>query len=81
MSNLYKVKEAADLLGVSVATIYLLCGQGRLAHVRVGVGGRGTIRIKADDLAAFIEANKAQPAGSRCAAGLKRTAHPLAGSP
>ncbi len=71
MNNLYKVKEAADLLGVSAATIYLLCGQGRLAHVRVGVAGRGTIRIKADDLAAFIEASKAQPAGTKSAGSLK----------
>jgi excisionase family DNA binding protein len=58
LSALLRVKEAAELLKVSLATIYLLCGQGKLSHIRVGVRGRGTIRIKAEDLAAFIAANQ-----------------------
>jgi excisionase family DNA binding protein len=29
------VREAAALLGVSTSTVYKLCAQGKLAHVRV----------------------------------------------
>jgi len=64
MNSMLKVREVADWLRVSQAMIYILCAQGRLPHVRVGVAGRGTIRIRAEDLAAFVEANKTQPSAS-----------------
>jgi excisionase family DNA binding protein len=50
----YTVRQTADQLQVSTATIYGLCAQKRLPHIRIGTG-RGTIRIRPDDLAAFVE--------------------------
>ena len=47
------VREAANRLEVSVSMVYALCGRGRLAHTRIGIG-RGTIRICEDDLKAFL---------------------------
>ena len=49
-----KVREAAQRLEVSTSIVYGLCAQGRLPHVRVGLG-RGTIRISEDDLKSFLE--------------------------
>ena len=59
------VPEAARLLEVTPALVYKLCGAGRLAHRRIGLG-RGTIRITDDDLAAYLESVKveATPASS-----------------
>lgn len=51
-SDLLTVTEAADRLGVSSRTLYRLCAEGRLPHQHLGTG-RGTIRIRAEDLAAF----------------------------
>jgi len=53
--SVLKVREAAERLKVAPATIYLLCAQGQLNHIRVGTGGRGTIRILEADLAVFVE--------------------------
>jgi excisionase family DNA binding protein len=47
------VKEAAGRLQVSAGTIYQLCAEKRLAHVRVG-SGRGTIRISEEALEQFV---------------------------
>lgn len=80
MGNLLKVREAAERLRVSAATVYLLCGKGMLAHVRVGVNGKGTIRIDEADLAAFVEAGKAQGTAPTNAAGLKHIKVKPAGS-
>jgi excisionase family DNA binding protein len=49
---LLSVAEAADRLGVSPRTLYRLCGEGKLPHQHIG-SGRGTIRIRPEDLAAF----------------------------
>jgi excisionase family DNA binding protein len=49
------VREAAERLKVARATIYALCAGARLAHLRVGRSGRGTIRITEQDLATFID--------------------------
>lgn len=38
-----------------------LCAQKKLAHIRVGVGGRGTIRISAESLDAYIRDASVQP--------------------
>jgi excisionase family DNA binding protein len=54
------VQEVADTLKVAVATVYQLCARGKLAHLRVGVG-RGTIRIRQEDLDAFIAGATVQP--------------------
>lgn len=49
------VKECAEILRVSPATVYQLCARRKLPHVRVGAG-RGTIRIREEDLAAYLAA-------------------------
>jgi excisionase family DNA binding protein len=59
------VKEAANRLRVSQATVYTLCANGRLTHVRLGTG-RGTIRIPEEQLDVLVSdctvANKAASA-------------------
>jgi excisionase family DNA binding protein len=47
------VKEVAGRLQVSPATVYHLCAQRKLAHVRVGAKG-GAIRIREQDLREFL---------------------------
>ena len=51
---LLTVKEASQQLKVSPATVYQLCAEGKLPHVRIGTR-RGTIRINETDLQAFLE--------------------------
>jgi len=67
------VKETAGQLKVSIATVYLLCEQRLLPHVRIGVG-RGTIRVQEEDLKRFLEKAMVRndpepPAGSKSSAG------------
>jgi len=45
---------------VSAATVYALCAERKLTHLRVGTG-RGTIRIRVEDLIAFVERRKVEP--------------------
>jgi excisionase family DNA binding protein len=52
MRNL-TVKEAAERLAVSQATIYSLCRSRKLRHLRLGTR-RGTIRIPEDALDALV---------------------------
>jgi excisionase family DNA binding protein len=47
---LLTVKQVAEVLGVCRATIYTLCDEGALAHVRV----RNSIRISEATLATFV---------------------------
>jgi excisionase family DNA binding protein len=47
---LYRVTEAAEVLGLSRAKVYELISSGALRSVRID----GARRIKADDLAAFV---------------------------
>jgi excisionase family DNA binding protein len=47
---LLSVREVAAFLRVSTRTVYTLCDQGRLAHVRV----MNAIRIEPTALAAFL---------------------------
>ncbi len=49
---LLTVREAAERLRVSPATVYKLCEAGKLAHVRLGTHA---IWIAAGDLAAYVE--------------------------
>lgn len=60
--GLLTVAEAADRLGVSPRTLYRLCDDGKLPHQHLGTG-RGTIRIRPEDLAAFAQkaADHAKP--------------------
>jgi excisionase family DNA binding protein len=48
--RLLSVKEVAGYLGVTTATVYGLCGEGRLAHVRI----LNVIRVAPGDLDAFL---------------------------
>ncbi len=50
------VRQVAQLLGVSTATVYRLCTSGDLQHFRIS----NAIRVSADDLAAFLEAQRAR---------------------
>jgi excisionase family DNA binding protein len=51
---LMAVREVAALLGVCAATVYGLCAERRIAHVRVS----NAIRVAEEDLAAFIETRR-----------------------
>ena len=48
--RLLTVREVAERLSVSTATIYTLCERGELPHVRIS----NSIRIAPADLAAFL---------------------------
>jgi len=52
--GLLSVREVAEQLGLCTATVYGLCGEGALAHVRI----LNAIRIAAADLATFVEARR-----------------------
>jgi excisionase family DNA binding protein len=52
MANL-TVKQVAELLAVSVESIYQLCAKRILAHIRIGAG-RGTIRIPEESLKTYL---------------------------
>lgn len=54
-----RVKEAAERLDVSAATVYALVAGGRLRCYRVGMG-RGSIRIAEEHLAEYLKG--AEPA-------------------
>lgn len=47
------VKEVAQKLRVSAASIYSLIESGKMGCHRIGMG-RGTIRVSEDDLSAFL---------------------------
>ena len=49
--RLLSVRSVAELLSMSTATVYKLCEQGKLAHVRV----LNAIRVAPMDLLAFVE--------------------------
>ncbi len=48
--RLLSVREVAERLSVSTATVYALCERGELAHIRVS----NAIRIAPQDLETFI---------------------------
>lgn len=50
--NAYSIAEAAEYLSVGERTLRRLIDDGKLNHHRIGKG-RGTIRIRPDDLVAF----------------------------
>ena len=48
-----RVREVAERLEVSVATVYALVASGKLKCYRVGMG-RGCIRVSAEQLAEYL---------------------------
>ncbi|MBI3182075.1 MAG: helix-turn-helix domain-containing protein [Myxococcales bacterium] len=50
------VRQVAERLGVSTATVYALVERGELAHVRVS----NAIRVAPADLAAYLEARRGE---------------------
>ena len=60
MKKLLTIKEAADILGVSVNTIYKWTSAKKIPYVKVG----GRVMFDPDDLEAWIEARKVDPIGS-----------------
>jgi excisionase family DNA binding protein len=54
--RLLTVREVAEVLQVSTATVYRLCLQGELRHVRVS----NAIRVLPDQVEAFLRAVEAQ---------------------
>jgi excisionase family DNA binding protein len=66
--RLLSVKQVAEHLGVTTATVYGLCADGRLAHVRI----LNTIRVAPGDLAAFIESRRVPVAAGLTVQGSRR---------
>ena len=58
--NMMTVKQVAERLGISLAQVYALCSVGRLPCHRFGKG-KGAIRVKEEDLDAFVEASRFKP--------------------
>jgi len=52
--RLLSVREAAERLGLCTATVYGLCAEGALPHIRI----LNAIRIAPDDLVAFVNARR-----------------------
>jgi excisionase family DNA binding protein len=52
--QLLKISEVAQRLRCSIALAYALCAEGKLPHVRLGLG-RGTIRVLERDLELYLE--------------------------
>ena len=48
--RLFTVRQVADRLGVSAATVYSLCNRDELPHLRVS----NAIRVRPEDLETFI---------------------------
>ena len=54
------VRQAADRLGLSCSTVYLLCQRQKIAHLRIG-GRGGAIRITEEALADYVAGATVQP--------------------
>lgn len=65
------VKEAAEALGVSVATVYGMADKGLIAHYRVGTG-RGRLNFKPADVDAYLESKRTGPAVKKVAPSPRR---------
>ncbi len=53
-------RQTANLMGVSLATVYLLCSGRRLRHTRVGLG-RGKIVITDEAVAEYLKGREVGP--------------------
>jgi excisionase family DNA binding protein len=54
------VKQAADRMGVSSATVYLLCANRHLRHTRIGLG-RGKIAITEESVQEYLQGREVGP--------------------
>jgi excisionase family DNA binding protein len=61
VAALFTAQEAARVLHVSTATVYRLCAQSKLPHVRVS----NAIRIAPTDLTAFIARRRRSFSGQK----------------
>ena len=59
--GLLSVRKAAEQLGLCTATVYGLCAEGALRHIRI----LNAIRIAPADLEAFIEARRIRAQSGR----------------
>jgi excisionase family DNA binding protein len=57
----FNVQQVAEQLAVAPTTVYALCQQKLIPHVRVGTG-RGAIRISEEGLAQYLAGASVQPA-------------------
>lgn len=58
-TQLYTTREAGEILGVTGYTIWRWAKAGRIPAVNLAEGeSRAKLRIRADDLQQFIDANK-----------------------
>jgi len=55
-ARLLKVKEVADMLGVSLSFAYILTKRGDLPIIRIG----NAIRVRAEDLERYLKEKAAQ---------------------
>ena len=58
-----RVREVAKRLSLSTATVYRLCAERKLPHVRLGAR-HGAIRIREQDLQLFLHACEVRPSAS-----------------
>lgn len=59
---LYTVREAGEQLGIGRNAVYTLINTGELRVVNVaGAGKRPKLRVRADDLQRFVDANTHDP--------------------
>ena len=59
--SLLTVRQVAERMGVSAATVYLLCANRRLRHTRVGLG-RGKIGITEEAVEEYLKGREVGPA-------------------
>ncbi|MFB2571398.1 helix-turn-helix domain-containing protein [Micrococcus sp. IITD107] len=64
-TRLYSIPGAADVLGVSVRTVYRLIEQGRLRAIDISESPRPRARVRADDLQQFIDVRTPESAFRR----------------
>jgi excisionase family DNA binding protein len=57
-----RVSQAAQYASVSADTIYTACERGELRHVRIG--GRRSIRLRAEWIDAWLEKDVCDPFGT-----------------
>lgn len=58
--RLYSIPDVADRLAVHTATVYRLIGDGGIRTVQTGRDGASRLRIRADDLQAFIDSRTSE---------------------
>ena len=63
MKRWLNVREVAEQLGVAVTTVYGLCQERKIQHIRVG-SGKGAIRISEQALADYLRAAMVEVEGT-----------------